>query len=155
VNRLATAVGAVVVGAAVTAGALGAQAAAAPERRPVADRALGPGLVTVTVDIEHSHFSLGDLRVHRGTVVRFVVRNHDPIAHELVVGPAAVHRRLEAADGVIPLARPGLVSVEAQGVGVTFYRFDRVGEVEYACHRPDHRDYGMLGAVTVESAARA
>ena len=33
------------------------------------------------------------LTVRRGTLVRFVVRNHDPIRHELIVGPPEVHAR--------------------------------------------------------------
>src|SRR5688572_28320241 len=55
--------------------------------------ALGPGVVTVEVGIHHSRFDLGTLRVREGTIVQLVVRNDDPIYHELVVGEADVHRR--------------------------------------------------------------
>ncbi len=54
-------------------------------------RRSGPGLVTVDVDIHYSKFSMSTLQVREGTTVRFLVRNHDPIAHEFIVGDAAVH----------------------------------------------------------------
>ena len=47
---------------------------------------LGPGLVTVDVGIQHSHFSFSTLRVRPGTLVEFHVHNDDPIAHEFIVG---------------------------------------------------------------------
>ena len=82
-KRLAPVVAALVVGAAV---ALGGLALAAPdEPSPVT---LGPEPVTVVVDVEHSRFIPSTLRVEVGTEVRFVVRNDDPINHELIVGAA-------------------------------------------------------------------
>lgn len=116
-----------------------------PEPAP----ALGPGVVTVTFDIEHSRFSEEEMRVHAGTTVRFVVVNHDPIHHELVVGPPAVHR--EHADGTEHTHPPvpGEVSVGPNETGATVYRFDEPGTVTFACHLPGHVDYGMVGAVEV------
>ena len=52
--------------------------------------------MTVRVDIRYSHFALDGLRVRAGTLVRFVVRNHDPINHEFVVGPAVGARAARA-----------------------------------------------------------
>ena len=60
-----------------------------------AGAALGPGIVTVQVGINHSHFDLNNLHVRAGTLVRFVVRNDDPINHEFVVGDDAIHARHE------------------------------------------------------------
>jgi plastocyanin len=57
---------------------------------------LGPGPVTVALDIEHSAFSVDEITVRAGTEVRFVVTNGDPILHELIVGPPEVHRRHES-----------------------------------------------------------
>src|SRR5690606_25135196 len=71
-------------GVALVVGAVGFAAAEALAGPAVAP--LGPGLVTVEVGIEHSRFSSDRLVVRQGTVVRFVVANGDPIAHELVVG---------------------------------------------------------------------
>ena len=110
---------------------------------------LGPGLVTVHVDIEYSRFHLDALRVQQGTTVRFVVRNHDPINHEFVVGDDAVHARHEHGTEARHPPVPGEVSVNAQDDGVTFYTFDQPGDFLYACHLPGHVAYGMFGNITV------
>jgi uncharacterized cupredoxin-like copper-binding protein len=116
------------------------------------DDPLGPGEVTVTIDIEHSHFSVDHVRVHTGTLVRFVVRNHDPIPHELIVGDAAVHARHEHGTEATHPPRPGEVSVLPDDDGETFYRFDRPGTFVFACHLPGHYAYGMHGTIAVVGA---
>jgi uncharacterized cupredoxin-like copper-binding protein len=113
------------------------------------DKPLGPGLVTVTIDIEHSRFSIDHLRLHTGTLVRFLVKNHDPIAHELVVGDDAVHAQHEHGSEATHPPVPGEVSVAAGDVGETFYRFDVPGSYLFACHLPRHFAYGMHGVVSV------
>ena len=113
--------------------------------------ALGPGLVTVDVGIRHSRFSVDELRVAEGTTVRFVVRNDDPIGHELVVGAADVHRRHETGGEAQHPPVPGEVSVAPGEVGVTVYDFDEPGAVTFACHLPGHVAYGMVGEVQVEA----
>jgi uncharacterized cupredoxin-like copper-binding protein len=121
-----------------------------------ADRAvLGPGLVTVTVDIDYSTFDFDetgnadDLRVRQGTTVRFVVNNNDPINHEFIVGDAGVHARHEQGIEAVHPPVPGEVSVPAQTTGVTFYEFATPGSYRYACHLPGHVAYGMEGTIAV------
>jgi len=121
--------------------ALTAGASAVPVR--------GPGLVTLRVDIHHSHFRVPDVRLRQGSLVRFVVRNHDPIDHEFVVGGPAVHARHEHGTEATHPPVPGEVSVGALDVGETVYRFDRPGRVVYACHLPGHIAYGMIGELSV------
>jgi uncharacterized cupredoxin-like copper-binding protein len=111
--------------------------------------ALGPGSVTVTLDVEHSLFEPRELRVVEGTEVRFVVANGDPIGHELIVGPPEVHARHEAGTHGQHPAVPGEVSVGPNEEGTTTYRFDEPGTVEFACHLPRHYDYGMHGTIEV------
>ena len=111
--------------------------------------ARGPGLITVEVDIDHSRFDLEDLRVYEGTLVRFVVRNHDPINHELIVGDEAVHRRHEEGTDSQHPPIPGEVSVGPREVGLTTYLFDEVGTVAVACHLPGHLAYGMVTEIEV------
>jgi uncharacterized cupredoxin-like copper-binding protein len=116
------------------------------------DAAHGPGLVTVELGIEHSTFSDGRIEVRPGTFVRFVVRNEDPILHELVVGPPDVHaRHARGAEQSHP-PRPGEVTVQPNDVGITIYRFDEPGSIVYACHLPGHLAYGMRGTVVVAEA---
>ena len=110
---------------------------------------LGPGLVTVELDIEHSRFSLDELHVRAGTTVRFVVDNRDPIAHELVVGGDDVHARHRTGGEALHPPVPGEVSVDANDTGVTFYEFDETGTFDFVCHLPNHAEYGMVGKVMV------
>jgi uncharacterized cupredoxin-like copper-binding protein len=124
--------------------------AIADSSRAGASTALGPGLVTVTVDIHYSKFSVSAVTVRQGTTVRFLVRNHDPIAHEFVVGDRQVHLRHQRGSEATHPPVPGEVSVAADDTGETFYRFDEVGRFEFACHLPGHLAFGMKGWVTVE-----
>lgn len=111
--------------------------------------ALGPGPVTVRIDVEHSLFEPSYLRVVEGTEVRFVVVNGDPINHELIVGPPEVHdvhrHGTHAEHGPVP----GEVTVRALERGVTTYTFDTPGVVEMACHLAGHYAHGMHGEVEV------
>jgi uncharacterized cupredoxin-like copper-binding protein len=113
---------------------------------------LGPGTVTVELRIDHSAFDTTELRVREGTTVRFVLRNDDPIRHELIVGPPEVHRRHEAGTEAAHAPRPGEATVEALATAETTYRFDEPGAVEFACHLPGHVAYGMVGTVDVVAA---
>jgi uncharacterized cupredoxin-like copper-binding protein len=116
-----------------------------------ADPALGPGLVTVDVGIHYSHFSISTLRVRKGTLVRFLIHNGDPIHHEFIVGDASVHLRHELGTEAAHPPVPGEVSVAPDDVGETFYRFDQPGRFEFACHLPGHLAYGMSGWVVVDA----
>jgi uncharacterized cupredoxin-like copper-binding protein len=130
-------------GAAVTVGAYRLNVAT-----PETD-ALGPGTVQVVLDVEYSRFIPDHLVVRQGTLVRFRVRNHDPIRHELIVGPPEVHSRHEAGTEAVHPPVPGEVTVEPDATAETFYRFDEAGTVLFACHLPGHFAYGMHGVVEV------
>lgn len=92
----------------------------------------------------------GDLSVARGRTVRFVVRNLDPIDHEVIVGDQAVQdlheRGTEAHHGTVP----GEVSVPAGAEAETTYTFAEAGSVILGCHLPGHWDYGMRTRIEVE-----
>ena len=145
-TRLRAAVLAVALGVAVVAGGYGIAAA----RAGASDApAVGPGLVTIHVDIRYSHFSLDHDHVRAGTLVRFVVRNRDVINHEFVVGPPSVHALHAHGTERSHPPVPGEVSVAPHDTGETILRFGRAGQVEYACHLPGHLAYGMKGEITV------
>jgi uncharacterized cupredoxin-like copper-binding protein len=110
---------------------------------------LGPGVVTVEVGIHHSRFDLGTLRVHEGTLLQLVVRNDDPIDHELVIGGAAVHRQHTDGRERRHPPVPGEVSVAPGDTAMTFYELTEPGSVTYACHLPGHVAYGMTGTIEV------
>ena len=110
---------------------------------------LGPGVVDVELGIEHSRFSRSRLDVAAGTTVRFVVRNTDPIHHELIVGDQSVHDRHRDGTESLHPPVPGEVSVGPNETRSTIFTFDEPGTVTFACHLPGHLAYGMEGEVAV------
>jgi len=116
------------------------------------EKPLGPADTTVTLTVRHSHFSPEHLVVRSGTLVRFVIRNDDPIGHEFIIGDDGVHRRHEAGTEPVHPPRPGEVSIPAGATAETTFRFAGTtgsGSVVYACHLPGHFRYGMSGTVDV------
>ena len=109
----------------------------------------GSALPTVVVTAHHSRFLPERIAVEAGTEVRFVVRNADPISHELIVGPPAVHERHERGTEAAHGAVPGEVSVGPNEEAETTYVFDRPGVIAFGCHLPGHWDYGMHGEIEV------
>jgi uncharacterized cupredoxin-like copper-binding protein len=150
-HRLVAATVAVVL-AALGAGAM-VLASAGATSTPSTDGILGPGPVTVRIDVDRSRFELrsgtAPIRVRPHTEVRFVVVNHDPIGHELIVGGHDVQARHANGHEATHPPVPGEVSVPADGRATTTYVFHAPGPVEYACHLPRHYQYGMHGIVEV------
>lgn len=107
------------------------------------------GTRTVTLVAHHSHWSVSHIDVRTGTALRIVVRNEDPIDHELIVGDAAVQDRHERGTEAKHAPRPGEISVPAGTTVETTVTFPASGTVFYGCHLPGHWDYGMHGTITV------
>jgi uncharacterized cupredoxin-like copper-binding protein len=106
---------------------------------------------TVVMTIHHSRFSPSTLDVEVGTTVRFVVRNTDPIDHELIVGDQAVQDIHEKGSGHHHGAVPGEISVPAGKQRATTYTFKEPGTLLFGCHLPGHYAFGMRGVISVES----
>ena len=105
---------------------------------------------TVELTVHHSRFSLDELHVRPGETVRFVLRNTDPIPHELIVGDRTVQDIHEAGTESHHGDRPGEVSVAPGATAVTTYRFGPAGgRLLFGCHLPGHWAYGMQGTITV------
>ena len=104
---------------------------------------------TVELTVHHSRFSLEELHVRPGETIRFVLRNTDPIPHELIVGDQSVQDIHELGTESHHGERPGEVSVAPGSTAVTTYRFGPAGRLLFGCHLPGHWDYGMKGAITV------
>ena len=113
------------------------------------DRGDGRALPTVVLTARHSKFTPARIAVEPGTTVRFVVRNADPIAHELIVGPQEVHDRHEQGTESYHPPKPGEVTIPAYEQAETTFTFDEAGVVAFGCHLPGHWTYGMHGEVEV------
>jgi len=105
---------------------------------------------TVELTVHHSRFSLEELHVRPGETIRFVLRNTDPIPHELIVGDQSVQDIHAVGTESHHGERPGEVSVAPGATAVTTYRFGSAGaRLLFGCHLPGHWDYGMRGTITV------
>jgi uncharacterized cupredoxin-like copper-binding protein len=110
----------------------------------------GPaGPRTVELTVRHSAFEPAVVEAEPGDAIRFVVRNLDPIDHELIVGPMPIQRRHEVGrnehhHGSVP----GEISVPGGATRVTTYTVG-AGPVPFGCHLPGHWAYGMRGVVRV------
>lgn len=110
---------------------------------------VGPGDVTIQIDIEHSRFLPERLTVVEGTRVRFLVVNGDPIHHEFITGGPEIHLRHANGTETQHPSTPGEVTVDPGQRAMTTYTFDEVGRFEFACHLPRHYQYGMKGEIVV------
>jgi uncharacterized cupredoxin-like copper-binding protein len=105
---------------------------------------------TITIDIEHSAFVPKNIAVEQGTVVVFVIKNSDPIAHEFILGDEAVQDLHETGTEAHHGTKPGEVSVAAGDTETTTYEFSEATTLIFGCHLPGHYDYGMRGTVEVD-----
>ena len=133
----------------IVAAAAGIFLAAAVAGSGVARSPQDPALQTMTLTMHHSGFRPAHFTVRRGTTVRFVITNTDPIDHEFILGDEAVQRRHESGTEPAHGAIPGEVSVPAGGTAETTYTFTRPGLLLIGCHAPGHYAYGMQGWVWV------
>jgi uncharacterized cupredoxin-like copper-binding protein len=116
----------------------------------LAARPPAPAVRTVVITMHHTHFQPSEIHVDAGTTVRFVLRNTDPIDHELIVGDEAVHQRHRVGHQAHHYGDvPGEISVPSGTHASTSFHFDHPGQVLYACHLPGHEAYGMVGVVDV------
>jgi uncharacterized cupredoxin-like copper-binding protein len=104
----------------------------------------GPQVRTVELTARWSQYLPAVIRARRGTLLRLVVRNADPIQHELIVGDQAVQEAHERGSQAHHDA-PGEISVPPGGVAVTWWRV--TGDTLFACHMPGHWAYGMRGII--------
>ena len=125
---------------------MGLRAALAALALTVLGGGTGEAVQTVELTAQHSRFSPEVVHVRPGTTVRFVVRNLDPIDHELIVGDDAVQEVHERGTEAHHGARPGEASVPAGATAVTEFTVGR-DDVPFGCHLPGHWDYGMRGVV--------
>jgi uncharacterized cupredoxin-like copper-binding protein len=99
----------------------------------------------VTIRFHYSHFEPAVVRVPAGVPVTVTLRNDDPIDHEWIVGPSAIHEIHRHGTEAVHAGRPTEVSVSALSSRVTTITFDHPGTYAYVCHLPGHEEYGMIG----------
>ena len=116
----------------------------------VAGSACAPPLPTaLTIRFHYSHFEPDLVRVRAGVPVTITLRNDDPIDHEWIVGPPALHEAHRHGTETVHESRPTEVSVPALSSRVTRITFSQAGHLASICHLPGHEEYGMLGSLHI------
>ena len=108
---------------------------------------------TITVDLSEMEFTPSRIEVKRGEQIHFVIHNVGTEDHEFLL--ATTEENLKHAD--LMKKYPHMEHNDPNGVRVApkksaeiLWKFTKVGSFEYSCLIPDHRDYGMIGHVTVK-----
>jgi uncharacterized cupredoxin-like copper-binding protein len=105
---------------------------------------------TIEIEMRYSRFAPETIEVAPGEIVRFVVRNADPIDHEFILGDAHVQRVHERGTEAYHPPRPGEMSIAPMGTAVTTFTFpSEPGTLILGCHLPGHYAYGMRAEVRV------
>lgn len=110
----------------------------------------GPSERMIGVRMHYSKYNPRTIEVAAGTTVEFVLTNTDPIGHEFVLGTHADQLKHEAGDPHDPHTGPGEALLQGSQTTRLRYTFDRPGTLEFACHRPGHYRYGMVGTIRVK-----
>ena len=108
-----------------------------------------------TIEIELSEMTYEPIRIEvkRGEQIRFVLRNAGTEDHEFLL--ATTRENLKHAEVMKKYPHmehddPNGVRLGSKKSAEILWRFTKPGTFEYSCLIPNHRDYGMVGHVTVK-----
>jgi uncharacterized cupredoxin-like copper-binding protein len=103
-------------------------------------------------------FTPDRFEIRQGEIVKFAIRNHGRLPHEMVIGTdrelkqhAAEMAKMPGMDHV----DPGAVRVEPGATGELVWKFNRSGRFRFACLVPGHLEAGMSGTLAVTPAQSA
>ena len=114
-----------------------------------------PAKPSRTIEIEMSEMTYEPFRIEvkRGEQIRFVLRNAGTEDHDFLL--ATTRENLKHAE--VMKKYPHMEHDDPNGVRLgpkksaeILWRFTKLGTFEYSCLIPNHREYGMVGHVTVK-----
>src|SRR5262245_16580469 len=108
---------------------------------------------TIEVLLTEMDFTPARIEVKRGEQIRFVLRNTGKEDHEFLL--ATKEENLKHAEVMKKFPHmehddPNGVRLAPNKTAEIVWKFTKAGTFEYSCLIPDHRDYGMIGHVTVK-----
>lgn len=114
-----------------------------------------PAKVSRTVQVgmaDTMRFDPARLTIKQGETVRFVIRNHGKVIHELVLGTAAAlaeHAEVMKRHPGMEHEEPYMAHVSPGKTGEIIWLFTQPGEFKYGCLVPGHFEAGMVGTIRV------
>jgi uncharacterized cupredoxin-like copper-binding protein len=111
--------------------------------------------VNRTVEIvmsDNMRFTPAVIRVRHGDVVRMVVKNGGQLFHEIVIGTKSEldeHAALMVKFPNMEHEEPYMSHVKAGSQGEIVWKFNRLGEFDFACLMAGHYQAGMVGKIKV------
>jgi uncharacterized cupredoxin-like copper-binding protein len=108
---------------------------------------------TIEIEMNEMAYTPSHIEVKRGEQIRFKIHNAGREDHEFLL--ATTKQNLAHAE--VMKKHPHMEHDEPNGVRLApkqsaeiLWKFTHAGTFEYSCLIPDHRDYGMIGHVTVK-----
>jgi uncharacterized cupredoxin-like copper-binding protein len=108
---------------------------------------------TIEVEMTEMAFAPDKVEVKRGEQIKFVIRNAGKENHEFLLATTA--ENLKHAE--VMRKHPEMEHDDPNGVRLAptksaeiLWRFTKRGTFEFSCLIPNHREYGMVGTVTVK-----
>lgn len=108
---------------------------------------------TIEVEMSEMEYTPSRIEVKRGEQIRFVIRNVGKEDHEFLL--ATTEENLKHAEQMkkhphMEHDEPNAVRLAPKKSAEILWTFTKSGTFEFSCLIPDHRDYGMIGRVTVK-----
>lgn len=108
---------------------------------------------TIEILMNEMDYTPARIEVKRGEQIRFVLRNVGKEDHEFLL--ATTKENLAHAVEMkkhphMEHDEPNAVRLAPSKTAEILWKFSKAGKFEFSCLIPDHRDYGMIGQVTVK-----
>jgi uncharacterized cupredoxin-like copper-binding protein len=115
-----------------------------------------PAKISRTIEVDMTdkmRFTPATVIVKKGETIRFVVKNHGQLKHEMVLGTLKELREHAALMKKFPEmehADPNQASLDAGKTGELLWQFTRAGNFDFACLQDGHFEAGMRGKIAVK-----
>ena len=108
---------------------------------------------TIEILLNEMDYTPAKIEVKRGEQIRFVLRNVGKEDHEFLL--ATTKENLAHAEQMkkhphMEHDEPNAARLAPKKTTEILWKFSKPGTFEYSCLIPDHREYGMVGHVTVK-----
>jgi uncharacterized cupredoxin-like copper-binding protein len=107
---------------------------------------------TIEIVMSEMAYEPSSIQVKRGEQIRFVIRNAGKEDHEFLLATTKenlAHAEMMKKHRHMTHEDPNGVTLAPDQSAELLWKFSKTGKFEYSCLIPDHRDYGMIGRVTV------